>query len=182
MNPSSRRALSGRSIATLALFTCLLLFGCKESTAGNGTAQGPGAPAAVGSTPKFRLKTLDGRVLGPADFRGKVVLVDFWATWCGPCHVQARALEPVYRDFKNRSVQFLAVNVGEDESTVRSFIQEQPVAYPVLLDPSSSASNELAVYALPTVMVIDKKGRISFLQPGFTDGDTLRRVLKEAGA
>jgi thiol-disulfide isomerase/thioredoxin len=108
--------------------------------------------------------------------------VDFWATWCGPCHLQAKVLEPVHRDFEKRGVQFLAANVGEDERTVKRFLESSPFPYPVLMDSNSAVSNKLGVYALPTLIIIDKKGKISFLNPGLTDGDTLRRALKEAGA
>jgi thiol-disulfide isomerase/thioredoxin len=181
MNHFVRRSLSGRSFATLILFSALLLLGCRDSTAAGGAA-GTAEGASVGAAPEFRLKTLDGRVLGPKDFKGKVVVVDFWATWCGPCQIQSRILEPLSRDYKGKNVQFLAANVGEDERTVRSFLESKPFPYPVLLDADSAVSNSLGVYALPTLMIIDKKGKISFVQPGLTDADTLRQKLKEAGA
>lgn len=176
MNHSLRRARSGRSFATLALFAALLFFGCQDGTAANTSNTG-----GIGSKPEFRLKTLDGRVLGPKDFKGKVVVVDFWATWCGPCHVQARILEPIHRDYKARGVQFLAANVGEDEKTVKRFVENKPFPYPVLMDSDSAVSNQLGVYALPTLLVIDKKGKVSFVQPGLTDADTLKKALKAAG-
>ena len=135
----------------------------------------------MGSKPEFKLKTLDGRKLGPADFKGQVVVFDFWATWCGPCHIQARILEPIHRDFHGKGVQFLAANVGEDEATVRGFVKDKPFPYPVLLDEESKVSGNLGVVALPTLMVIDKKGKVSFLQAGVVDGPSLRKVLKEAG-
>ncbi len=183
MNQLFRRTLAGRTFATLVLFSALLVLGCQDGTAADGAARTAGAPgSAVGSKPEFRLKTLDGRVLGPADFKGKVVVVDFWATWCGPCHVQARILEPVHRDFHKRGVQFLAANVGEDERTVKRFLEDKPFPYPVLMDSNSAVSNQLGVYALPTLIIIDKKGRVSFLNAGLTDGETLRQALKEAGA
>jgi thiol-disulfide isomerase/thioredoxin len=176
MNQLLRRSLAGRTFATLVLFSTLLLLGCQDGTAAD--ARG----SAVGSQPTFRLKTLDGRVLGPGDFKGKVVVVDFWATWCGPCHVQAEILEPVHRDFHKKGVQFLAANVGEDERTVKRFLESRPFPYPVLMDSDSKVSNNLGVYALPTLVIIDKKGKVTFLNPGLTDGDTLRKKLKEAGA
>src|SRR5947199_1243825 len=174
MNRAPRSPLSRRSsILLFATALALLLFGCKEgSTAG----------ATVGSKPEFRLKSLDGRTLGPRDFAGQVVLVDFWATWCGPCQIQARILEALHGDYKGKGVQFLAANVGEDEATVKGFLKKQPFPYPVLLDPEDTVSSDLGVYALPTVMVVDKKGKIAYLQPGVADAPTLRQILKEAGA
>jgi thiol-disulfide isomerase/thioredoxin len=176
MNPAPRPSLSRRSsVLMLAAFLSVLLFGCREgATAGSGEA-------AVGGKTEFRLKTMDGRTLGPRDFPGQIVLVDFWATWCGPCQIQARILESLHGDFKGK-VQFLAANVGEDEATVKSFLQKKPFPYPVLLDPDDTVSSTLGVYALPTLMIVDKKGKILFIQPGVADGPTLRQVLAKAGA
>jgi cytochrome c biogenesis protein CcmG, thiol:disulfide interchange protein DsbE len=162
------------SILVGATVLALLLLACGDGTAG--------AKAAPGARPQFQLKTLDGRRLGPKDFPGQVVVVDFWATWCGPCHVQAQILEPLYRDFKGRGVQFLAANVGEEEATVKSFLKNRPIPYTVLLDSDSTVSNDLGVYALPTLIIVDKQGKISFLQSGLTDGDTLRRIIHQSGA
>jgi thiol-disulfide isomerase/thioredoxin len=175
MNSAPRPLFSRRSpVLVLAVFLAVLVFGCREGA----TA---GTEAGIGTKPDFRLKTMDGRTLGPKDFPGQVVLVDFWATWCGPCQIQARILESLHGDFKGK-VQFLAANVGEDEATVKSFLQKKPFPYPVLLDPDDTVSSTLGVYALPTLMIVDKKGKILYIQPGVADGPTLRQVLAKAGA
>ncbi|MBW8874457.1 MAG: TlpA family protein disulfide reductase [Acidobacteria bacterium] len=166
-----------RSVLVAAVACSLLLLSCGE---GSSAARGGGAAAPVKTD--FRLKTLDGRSLGPKDFGGQVVVVDFWATWCLPCRLQAEILEPVYRDYKGRGVQFLAANVGEETETVKKFLQEKPFPYPVILDPEQSVSNDLGVLALPTLLVIDKKGKVSYFQSGVADGDTLRQLIKNAGA
>jgi len=157
-----------------AFLASLLLFGCRDGDSAN-------APNLTGTKPAFQLQTLEGRPLGPKDFPGQVVVVDFWATWCGPCHVQARILGDVYQDYRGKGVQFLAADVGEDAQAVRGFLKTTPVPYTVLVDPKNVA-DDLGVYALPTLMVVNKQGRVSFFQPGISDGDTIRRVLKEAGA
>ncbi|HEX3555570.1 MAG TPA: TlpA disulfide reductase family protein [Thermoanaerobaculia bacterium] len=169
---------SRRCVLVAAVACSLLLLSCGE---GSSAARGGGAAAATAKT-DFRLKTLDGRSLGPRDFGGQVVVVDFWATWCLPCRLQAQILEPVYRDYKGRGVQFLAADVGEETETVKKFLQKKPFPYPVILDPEQSVSNDLGVLALPTLMVIDKKGKISYFQSGVADGDTLRQLIKNAGA
>ncbi|HEX9941043.1 MAG TPA: TlpA disulfide reductase family protein [Thermoanaerobaculia bacterium] len=172
MTNSFRPLRSRRSVLAAAAFGAFLLFGCNDgATAGNGPA---------GKKADFRLQTVDGRTLGPKDFPGQVVVVDFWATWCGPCHLQAQILEPIYRDFKGRGVQFLAANVGEEPETVKKFLQKKPFPYPVLLDPKDSVASSLGVYALPTLLVVDKQGRIAYFQSGIADGDTLREVIKKA--
>jgi thiol-disulfide isomerase/thioredoxin len=166
---------SAHAILGVAFLASLLLFGCRE-----GDSAGS-APNLVGTKPTFQLQTLEGRPVGPKDFPGQVVVVDFWATWCGPCHVQARILGDVYKDYRGKGVQFLAADVGEEAQTVKSFLKTTPVPYSVVLDPKN-VSDQLGVYALPTLLVVNKKGVISFFQPGIADGPTIRRVLKEAGA
>jgi thiol-disulfide isomerase/thioredoxin len=162
-----------------AFFCLIVLFGALLllSPLGAGASPEPG-----GKSPQFRLKSLDGRNLGPKDFRGKVVVVDFWATWCVPCQVQSRILESIYKDYQgNKGVQFLAANVAEEEATVRRFLEKKPMPYPVLLDPGE-VSGDLGVYALPSLLVIDKKGVVTFFQQGLVDDATLRKILKQAGA
>jgi len=158
-----------------AFLASLLLFGCHDSDSAGS------APNLVGTKPSFQLQTLEGRPLGPKDFPGQVVVLDFWATWCGPCHIQARILGELYKDYRGRGVQFLGADVGEEAKTVQSFLKSTPLPYAVLVDPKN-VSDDLGIYALPTLMVINKKGVVSFFQPGISDADTLRRVLKEAGA
>ena len=173
MNSTPRFVRSRRSVLMFAALFSLMLFGCKDAVGGS--------KGAVGAKPEFKLKTLDGRKLGPTDFPGQVVVVDFWATWCGPCHIQTKILEPIYREYRGKGVQFLAANVGEEPDTVRSFLKSRPLPYQVVMDPDDVAG-DLGVFALPTLMVIDKKGRVSYFEPGLADGPTIRQVLRQAGA
>jgi len=175
MTNLSRPLHSRRAVLVAAAVASFLLLSCQEGATAGG---GPKA----GSKVDFQLKTVDGRALGPKDFPGQVVVVDFWATWCGPCHLQAEILEPIYQDLKGRGVQFLAANVGEEPETVKSFLKTKPFPYPVLLDPKDSVASNLGVYALPTLLVVDTKGRVAYFQSGIADGDTLRQVIKKAGA
>src|SRR5262245_32382684 len=103
--PYARRVMK-RTLA-LAFTLTLMLLGCPDGQSG-------AAGAARQVKTDFEFKTLEGCPLGPKDFRGQVVVVDFWATWCGPCHIQRKILEPIYRDYRGKGVQFLAPNVGED--------------------------------------------------------------------
>jgi thiol-disulfide isomerase/thioredoxin len=178
LSPSRRPALAA------AVFASLLLLSCKDG-AGAGKAAGGGAPPkppAVGTAVDFQLPSVDGRALGPRSFPGQVVVVDFWATWCLPCRLQAEILESVYKDLNGRGVQFLAADVGETPDDVKKFLKTKPFPYPVLLDPEQTVATKLAVFALPTVLIVDKKGRVSYLQGGIADGDTLRALIKKAGS
>jgi cytochrome c biogenesis protein CcmG/thiol:disulfide interchange protein DsbE len=169
---ATRRLFADRRVVLCALAASLLLACADGSTAGAGTA--------IGGKPGFRLKTTDGRVLGPVDFLGQVVVVDFWATWCAPCHLQAQILDPVSKDLKGRGVQFLAADLGEPEEIVKGFLAANPLPYPVLLDSDSKVSDSFNITALPTLMVIDKKGRLSFLRAGIADGDTVKQIIRHA--
>lgn len=130
--------------------------------------------------PDFDLADLDGKRHRLGDFAGRVVLVEFWATWCGPCRLQAEILARLYEEVQGGEIEFLAVSLGEPDDVVRSFDRKEPFPYPVLLDPEETLGYALDVYALPTVMILDKEGRITFLRPGISDGETLRRALSAA--
>ena len=170
MVPSSDVARRWSVSAGCAGLFLLLLTACGGS--------GPGAEPE--SKVGFRLKTTDGRTLGPRDFPGQVV-VDFWATWCAPCRIQAQILEPLSRDLQGHGVQFLAADMGEPEDTVRSFLEQNPFPYPVLLDVDGKISDNLGISALPTLLVVDKQGGLRYLQAGLADGDTIKRIIREAG-
>jgi thiol-disulfide isomerase/thioredoxin len=164
--------LAARRRWTVLLGLLLLLLAC-----GAGTAPAAGRKGLI-----FRLPTLEGRKVGPGDFRGKVVVIDFWATWCGPCFLQADILHRLHGEYPKKDVQFLAVNVAEDEKTVRAFVAKRPFPYPVLLDKHESVSGELGVLGLPTLLIVDRKGEISYLRPGIVPEMRLRTLLGEAGA
>jgi len=155
-----------------SLLLGLLLLACD---AGSAVARAPQRPG-------FRLPTLDGRELGPADFKGKVVVADFWATWCGPCHLQADILHKLHAQYSKDDVQFLAIDVGEDEKTVRAFTAKRPFPYPVLLDEEEEVSGDLRVAGFPTLLILNRKGEVSYLRAGIVPEKRLRELLTLAGA
>ncbi len=164
-----------RGLSTAAALG-LLLVACARPDAA--AAPEPGFEAA----PDFELASLDGGRVSLADFSGRVLLVEFWATWCAPCHVQREILEPLYRQHAGSGVEFLAVSLGEPEAIVREFAGRRPFPYPVLLDPNEELGEALRIFALPTVMIVDRQGRIAYLRPGISDGETLDRELRAAAA
>lgn len=151
-------------------------------------ACGPGEEPAAGTreipegAADFRLETLYGMELGPPDFPGEVVVVDFWATWCTPCRAQAEVLEALHEEWDGRGVRFLAVDVAEDRETVERFVNDHPFPYPVLLDPTDEISARVGLVALPTLMVVNTEGEVTYLDAGVVGRKRLERLLEEAGA
>ncbi|HEX9697310.1 MAG TPA: TlpA disulfide reductase family protein [Actinomycetota bacterium] len=131
------------------------------------------APALTG--PK-----LSGGSLSLADYRGKVVVVNLWASWCGPCRREQPELERVWREYRDRGVQFLGLNVRDQQAAARAFQDEFDVSYPSFFDDSSRLAFELKAQVLPTTYVIDRDGKVAFRLTGTVDGLLLRSVLDAA--
>lgn len=130
--------------------------------------------------PDFSLTGLDGKPVTPSDLHGKVVLLDFWETWCIPCRYQARILEGLWPDFQGKDVRFLAVDVSEDLEIVRRFVSQHPFNYPVVRDADQKLSNQLGIVGLPSLVVIDRSGRIVFQKTGLSGADSIKEVLRKA--
>jgi peroxiredoxin len=107
------------------------------------------APNVIGTDP-------DGNTIHLQDFRGKVVFLNFWATWCVPCRLEMPAMERLYREFKGRGFVVLGVNVQEGPGPVRAFVRELKLTFPVVLDPKGSATMAYAVRGLPATYLIDR--------------------------
>lgn len=184
------RSSSRSALLTLVAVTCLLLTSCKngapDKPADKAAAEPAGKPGSPVSASKvdtgFQLPSVDGRTLGPKSFPGQVVVVDFWATWCMPCRIQAQILEPIYQQYKGRGVQFLAADWGEGPDEVKKFLKEKPFPYPVLLDSDQAVGAKLGLTALPTLMVLSKKGEVVYFESGLVDADSLHEILRKAGA
>ena len=128
----------------------------------------------------FELDSLEGARVSSRDLTGRVVVVDFWATWCGPCRLQETILEALAERYGQQPVSFLAINVGETEDIVRGFVAADPFSYPVLLDPTETLSAPYGIYALPTVMVLDRDQGITFLNVGVSSGTQVSAAIDRA--
>ena len=107
------------------------------------------APNVIGTDP-------DGNTIRLTDFQGKVVFVNFWATWCIPCRLEMPAMERLYREFKGQGLVILAVNVQERPGPVRTFVRELELTFPVVLDSKGAAAMAYAVRGLPATYLIDR--------------------------
>jgi cytochrome c biogenesis protein CcmG/thiol:disulfide interchange protein DsbE len=111
--------------------------------------------------PNFRLQDLKGKQSELRHFKGKVVFLNFWATWCGPCKEEMPSIEALYNQFKERDFVFLSVSVDyEGVKPVKEFIEKQRYTFPVLIDSQCETLDLFDVKGIPTTFLIDKKGII----------------------
>jgi peroxiredoxin len=112
--------------------------------------------------PDFALPALSGEEIRLADFKDKVVLINFWATWCGPCRDEMPSMEQLWRRFKDRDFVILAISLDKgNKSQVNTFIRKLSLTYPVLLDPKEYASDRYKLFGLPTSYLIGRNGKIT---------------------
>ncbi len=130
----------------------------------------------------FALPSMDGEGISPTDYLGDVVVVDFWASWCKPCRIQHEVLTVLAREFSDQGVAFLAINSGEPEAVARAFAEDHPFEFPVLLDSDAAVSDRLGVLGLPTLLILDREGEVSYFEPGLLSPRELRDLLRQAGA
>lgn len=120
------------------------------------------------SAPDFTLKTLDGQEMTLSKLRGKVVLLDFWATWCGPCRESIPHLIQLYKTYQEKGLEVIGMNMDRgDIDTVRHFVKSMDIPYPILVTTEDVVRN-YGVTGLPTTIFIDKTGKIREKIPGFS--------------
>ncbi len=121
-------------------------------------AMGSRVPAVGTPAEDFRLIDLEGKQQSLSQYRGKVVLVNFWATWCKPCTTEMPAMQTAYDKLKAQGFVVLAVNELEDETKVREHIKQYGHTFPVLMDRDNKVANQFGVFGLPVSVFIDEKG------------------------
>ena len=130
------------------------------------------------NAPNFTLKNLDGKEISLNQFRGKHVLINFWATWCGPCKIEMPSLEALYERFKDRNFVLLAIsNDMFGANIVKPFVKTHKINFPVLLDQRLKVSNTFGVVSLPTTFMIDPQGKIIGALFGAEDWVTPSNIL-----
>jgi peroxiredoxin len=119
--------------------------------------------------PDFALKDADGKTVHLSDYKGKVVLVDFWATWCGPCRLEIPWLKEFQNKFKDRGFEVLGISMDDDGwAAVKPFASDLGINYRIVIGDDATAQNYGGVDALPTTFVIDREGRIAKIHVGLT--------------
>jgi len=116
--------------------------------------------------PDFTLVDTESKQHQLKQYQGRVLIVNFWATWCPPCRFELPSMQRAYQRLKQKNIEILAIDVGEDADTIFTFTADYPVTFPLLMDLDSSVINRYPVIGLPTTFIIDKKGRIVYRAVG----------------
>ncbi|MFT7108433.1 MAG: thiol-disulfide isomerase/thioredoxin [Psychrobacter glaciei] len=131
--------------------------------------------------PNFKLPGIKtGNLMSLKSHRGKVVYLDFWASWCGPCRQSLPLLNELRNEFRKKGFEVIAVNLDEDKADAKAFLKQFPVNYPVLLDPNGKVPQKYDVPGMPTSYLIDRSGKIRQVHVGFKKQDihSIRKQVK----
>lgn len=152
-----------------AIFAAVLFFMAPESWWQFGVTPDAQRPAAA----DFTLKGFDGAEWKMSEHRGRVVVVNYWATWCAPCRIETPGLVAFAKEFENRGVDVIGVTMDEDLSLVPPFVDEYAINYPIAY-PNAAALPSAEGFPLPTTMLYDKNGRLAKKYTGIVLASTLR--------
>ena len=140
----------------------------------------PGMPIKEGvQAPDFTGELIDGTSITLSELQGKPVIINFWATWCGPCVKEMPAFERLKDDFGDK-IGIIAVNCGDEAGTVKDFMEENGYTFPVVLDEEYSISMLYPTNSIPYTVVVDAEGKVTHISTGALDADTMYERYKEA--
>jgi len=137
------------------------------------------------SAPGFTLKSLSGKNLSLNEYRGQVVMINFWATWCGPCRQEMPALNALYDKYRSAGFMLFGVNVDAEFAGAAQMASKLKVRYPILLDTDKKASALYRINTMPMTVLVDRDGKIRYVQPGYRAGyedkyqTQIREMLRE---
>lgn len=137
------------------------------------------------AAPDFALKSSSGENLRLSEYRGDVVMINFWATWCGPCRQEMPLLDELYTRYERVGFNLLGVNIDDDSRRAMQMIEELGVNFPVLFDAQKEVSKLYDVEAMPVTVLVDREGNVRYVHHGYKPGyedkylDQVRSLLRE---
>ena len=163
-----------RSAALALLASCALLAPSQSIEA-----------VAAAPAPDFKLPLRGGTELKLSQLRGQVVMLNFWASWCGPCRQEMPLLESIQKKYKTLGFTMVGVNVEPDSAEAEKFLKQTPVSFPVAYDRNSDVSKLFQVKGMPSTVIVDRKGNTRMIHQGYRPGDEnayldqIRSLLRE---
>jgi len=139
-----------------------------------------GAPA-----PNFQLNAMGGKATGLSDFKGQVVLLNFWGSYCGPCRKEFPILDQISHQYRGRGVTLVGINVEHDSAAAVDWLKETPVSFPILFDVDSKVSKLYGVDGMPSTVILDRKGNVRYVHRSYHAGveneyiDQIRALMLE---
>lgn len=161
-------------VLLFALFCLPGIYACDNKSGNDVVEDDKWASLEKGKTAKdFTLKDLTGKSISLSDYKGKIVFLNFWATWCAPCRHEMPSMEKVHKKYKGGDFVVLAVATdNKGEEIVKPFIDEHGYTLPVLIDKNSDVSDSYSVFALPTTFIIGRDGKIIEMVQGVREWDS----------
>jgi thiol-disulfide isomerase/thioredoxin len=129
------------------------------------------AVAPAGPAPKFELQSMAGKAVNLDQFKGQVVMINFWASWCGPCRTEMPILEKLHAKYKPMGFTMVGINVEPDSKLAVDWLKATPVTFPILFDTRSEVSKLYQVAGMPSTVIVDRKGNLRWLHRGYKAGD-----------
>jgi peroxiredoxin len=126
---------------------------------------------AGGKMPEIGLKDLSGRVVNTASLAGKVVVIDFWATWCAPCREELPVLQKLYKKYGAQGLVVVGVSVDKEADNIKQFMQKMPLSFPIVHDAAHSVSGKYAPPRMPSSYLVDRKGIVRYVHGGYRAED-----------
>jgi peroxiredoxin len=129
--------------------------------------------------PNFRLKSQDGKIVELAKLKGKVVVVNFWATWCGPCRKEIPGFLEVYKQYKDKGLEIVGVSLDQEGwEVVKPYVDQSKMSYPVVVGDGALAEAYGGINAIPATFIIDKKGNVAKRHVGYLSKSEFENVVK----
>ena len=122
------------------------------------------------AAPDFTLKTIEGKNLNLVEQRGEIIVLNFWASWCGPCRKEMPLLDSFYKKYNDLGVSVWGVNVEQENQAGRDFLTGLNITFPIFFDSSNKISADYQVEAMPTTVIVDRNGQVRYVFRGYRDG------------
>jgi peroxiredoxin len=135
--------------------------------------------------PDFTLNAQGGKSVELTQFKGQVVMLNFWASWCGPCRQEMPLLDSIYKKYSKLGFTMIGVNVEPDSKAANDWLKQTPVSFPILYDTDSKVSKLYGVSGMPSTVIVDRKGTVRMIHHGYKPGDeeeylsSIRSLMRE---